>query len=93
MLTFVIVILVLLILLGLFGMFIAVKYPRSGAESLAQRIDQKVFKRGYMTVTCCSVGLGLLLAGVLEPKETLIITFGIFLAAEYALARVTKQSK
>lgn len=86
---FVISVLAFLILLGLLEIFIALKYPRGGAKSAAQKVGGKMFKRGFLTITFCSTALGLLLSNVLDQWELLIITLGILLLSEYGIAITT----
>lgn len=87
------VILSFLVILGLLEIFIAIKYPSQGKKSLAQKLEQKMFKRGYVSIFFSLTSLGMLFTNVLSAGEALIITLGLLLASEYGLARMKSEAE
>jgi hypothetical protein len=81
---FVLTFLALYVLLGVGGMFVALKHPRAGATSLEGKLSQGTFRRGYISASMGVVCLGLLLSGVFDPREALVIGVGVPLLFEGA---------
>lgn len=59
---FPVIFLAIFIALGVVGVVIAFTYPRKGVESLADKLKQKTFQRGFLTILICSAMLAMLLS-------------------------------
>lgn len=84
---FAVIFLALFIALGVVGVVVAFTFPRKGVGTLSDKLKQKTFQRGALTISICSAMLAMLLTGVLNPREALIIPAGLLLLLEYGIKR------
>ena len=82
--------LILFILLGVIGVGAAFTYPRKGVESPADKVKQKIFQRGLLTILICSAALSLLLADKLSPQGALAASAVLLFILEYGVTRTAK---
>lgn len=84
------VLLILLIISGALWIVVALLYPEKAAKSLAQKLEQRKFVRGWMTIVVCLIIIVLFIIQQLTSSETLLYTCAALILVEYIAFTTTK---